>query len=233
MPRRCGYTTLAENSPVWSGWHWGAELDPKGFCTRPGVAMGEGYVGHSGGGASRDGDGGRTPRGRSGWRRAHPGGRAQTRCPRGGVHAGPATTPRRAAGGQSRAEASYLIVHDWRPPRPRARVALAAAAQQRPAALIVCRGPHRRRRRSGPPARPPAALNRKPPPARAAQRPRAPSRRLGPGLADGQASEPVRRPETRAWGGTSGLAGARRATVRTTKPSANRKPAPQGGGRRE
>lgn len=200
---------------------------PRGSAPDLGSRWGRGAWGRSGGGASRDDDGGRTPRGRGGWRRAHSNERTHTGRPRGRVRAEPAKAPRRAAGGQSRAEASYLIVHDWRPPRPRARVALAAAVQQRPAALIVCRGPPPPPLRA---ARPPAALNRKPPPARAAQRPRAPSRRLGPGLADGQASKPVRRPENRARGGTSGLVGARRATVGTTKSSANRKQAPQGAG---
>lgn len=45
IPRQCGYTTLAKNSPVWSGWHRDAEIDSKGFCTRSGGAMGEGCVG--------------------------------------------------------------------------------------------------------------------------------------------------------------------------------------------
>lgn len=130
---------------------------------------------------------------------------------------------RRATGGRSRAAASHLIVHGWRPPRPRARVAPAAAAQRRPTALIVCRAPPPPPLRA---ARPPAALNRKPPPARAAQRPRAPSGRLGPGLANRQAAEPIGRPDSRARGRTSVLVGARQAAGRATKPSANRKQAP-------
>lgn len=132
---------------------------PRVLCTRAGVAMGEGCVGSQWGrGVPRWRWGVRAPRGRGGGRGgSHPAGRALIGRAKGRVRAGPAEARRKAAGGRSRAEASHLIVHGWRPPRPQARVApAAAAAQRRPAALIVCRGPAAAA--AAAPGRPPASL---------------------------------------------------------------------------
>lgn len=206
---------------MWSGCHWGAGMPPGGSVADLGSRWGRGAWGRDGGRAPRYGDGGGSSRGRGEGGRGESS-RARAHRERTGSCARRAGC--RAVGGRSRAAASHLIVHGWRPPRPRARVApAAAAAQRRPTALIVCRAPPPPPLRA---AHPPAALNRKPPPARAAQRPRAPSGRLGPGLANRHAAEPIGRPDSCARGGTSVLVGARQAAGRATKPSANRKQAP-------